>query len=49
MANSGMVGMPIARKAREKYDCMFLSFTNSLLIAWKLLQKSVRGKETKSL
>jgi hypothetical protein len=32
MVNSGRVGMPIARKAREKYDCMFLSFINSLLI-----------------
>ena len=27
-----MVEMLIARKAREKYDPMFLSFTNSLLV-----------------
>ena len=32
MANSGRVGMPIARKTREKYDLMSLSFTNYLLI-----------------
>jgi hypothetical protein len=32
MVNSGVVGMPIARKAREKYDRMFISFTNSLLV-----------------
>lgn len=32
MVNSGRVGMPIARKTREKYDLMSLSFTNYLLI-----------------
>jgi len=28
MVNSGRVGRPITRKAREKYNLMSLSFTN---------------------
>ena len=32
MVNSGRVGRPITRKAREKYNLMSLSFTNQLLI-----------------
>jgi len=32
MLNSIIVGMLIARKAREKYDLLSLSFTNSLLV-----------------